>query len=137
MTTITHSTGVIVPKIVDGYTAKREARTIVHTVLNRPSPDITLRAASIRRGEFKCVFGGEVEAVDAFAILSIPQVFTISDPDVPSIYMTFVVAEGDLALELDEATRSVWLVRVPFVEVGYSTYSPALYPSSGLFPGGS
>lgn len=117
MTTITHASGSIVPTIVDGYEASREARTVVHSVLNRSAPDITFRAAGMRRGTLSCVFADQLEAVSAFGVLSIPQTFTLSDDDVPSVGMSFVVAEGDLTIALDDETREVWVVTVPFVEV--------------------
>lgn len=117
MTTITHSTGAITPELIDGYEAKREARTIVHPILNRSNPDITLRAPSLRSGEFRCLFPVQADAVAAFAVLSIPQVLTLNDADVPAVAMSFVVAEGDLTIALDDETRDVWWVTVPFVEV--------------------
>lgn len=117
MTSIVHSSGVIVPTIVDGYQARREARTIVHPIINRPNPDVTLRAAGLRTGALRCVFADEAEALSAFGIFSSPQVLALTDPDRASIAMSFVVADGDLDIALDEVTRNVWIVRVPFVEV--------------------
>lgn len=116
MTTITHSGGVITPTIVDGYTARREARTIVHPIVNRSAPDITLRAAGLRTGSLSCVFALEVDALAAFAVLAAPQVLTLADQD-RAIGMTFVVADGDLDIALDDATRNAWVITVPFVEV--------------------
>lgn len=117
MTTITHSTGVITPLVVDGYEAGREARTVVHSILGRSNPDVTLRATSLRTGELVCVFGDRAAAFAAFAALVSPQVLTIEDPDVSEVGMSFVVAEGEVAIALDDALRSKWLVTVPFVEV--------------------
>lgn len=116
-TTITHSTGTILPTVVNGYEASRESRTIVHPILNRSNPDVTFRAPGLRRGSLVCVFATETAAVAAFAVLSVPQVLTLSDTSAPSVAMSFVVAEGDLNVALDPETRVVWLVTVPFVEV--------------------
>lgn len=117
MTTISHSTGVIVPQVVDGYEAARELRTVVHDVINRSNPDVTLRGPGLRSGQLQLVFALEVDAVAAFAALSIPQVLTLTDPDRPSIGMQFVAAGGDLTVGLDDETRDVWIVNVPFREV--------------------
>lgn len=117
MTSIIHSTGVIVPQVVNGYEASREARTVVNAVLNRSNPDVTLRDPGPRSGSLALVFATENAAQDAFAVLGTRQVFTLADPDRLSIGMSFVVADGDLTIGLDADTREVWIVTVPFVEV--------------------
>lgn len=116
-TTITHSTGTIVPAVVNGYEASREAKTIVHGVLNRSNPDVTFRAPGLRVGQLRCIIATQADAITAFGILSLPQVFAITDPDTPAIGMSFVVAGGDLTIELDDETQSVWIITVPFAEV--------------------
>ncbi|MCK2028095.1 hypothetical protein KZC56_17495 [Microbacterium sp. SSW1-47] len=115
--TITHAAGSITPRVIEGYTATREARTVIHDILNQSNPDVTLRAAGPRRGSLKCVFPTETEAVAAFGVFSVPQVLLLTDAAVPSVGMSFVVAEGDLTVSLDPDTRVVWIVNVPFVEV--------------------
>lgn len=116
MTTITHSTGVITPTIVDGYSAARTPRTILHPILGRDAEDVTLRPASLRKGTLQLVFAGEADARAAVAALAVPQVLALYDPDV-SIDMSFVIAEDDVVLELDDETRDAWIVAVPFHEV--------------------
>lgn len=116
MTTISHAGGVITPTIVDGYQARREARTIVHPIVNRSNPDVTLRAAGLRVGQLRCVFAVEAAAVDAFNVFAVPQVFALTDPD-RAIGMSFVVADGEIEIGLDDETRDVWVIVVPFVEV--------------------
>ncbi|NYF29232.1 MULTISPECIES: hypothetical protein [unclassified Microbacterium] len=117
MTTITHASGTIVPTVVDGYEASSEARSIVHTVMGRTDPDITLRPAGMRTGTLSLVFATRAAAWAAFAILRVPQVLTLTDPDVPEVGMSFVVAGGSISMGLDDETRSVWTVSVPFHEV--------------------
>lgn len=107
----------VAPVLVDGYESTREALTVVHQVVNKTFPDVTLRAAGPRKGRLRMLFETEADAVNAFAVLSVPQAFTISDPDVPGMAMRFVIAEGDLSIGLDDETRAVWWVEVPFVEV--------------------
>ncbi|MFS6529703.1 hypothetical protein V8Z69_07495 [Microbacterium aurugineum] len=115
-TTIAHSAGVIVPDLIETFEASREARTVVHDVLNRSNPDITLRTAGLRRGSLSCRFVEEASAQDAYVILAVPQVLSMTNADVPSVAMSFVVAEGDLALSLNKGTGAFW-VTIPFVEV--------------------
>lgn len=116
MTSITHSAGVIVPVTVDGYSASRSPRTLLHPILGRAGDDVTFRPAGLRKGTLTLVFATEATAHSAFGVLLTPQVFTLSDPDV-DIAMSFVVAEDDVRLSLDPETRTVWLIELPFREV--------------------
>jgi len=116
-TTITHSAGVITPELVDGYEATREVRTVVHDIINRTNPDVTFRAPGPRSGSLRCLFPVQADAIAAYGVLSTPQVFTLTDPDVPAVGMSFIVAGGDLTIALDDNTRGVWWVTAPFVEV--------------------
>lgn len=117
MTTITHSAGTIVPDQVDGYEPSIEVRSIVHTILGRPDPDVTFRPAGLRAGTLPLVFGSRAAAWAAVAVLRVPQVLSLADEDVPEVNMSFVVAPGELRPRLDSATRAVWIVEVPYQEV--------------------
>lgn len=117
MTTIIHDAGVVTPTIVDGYSATRAARTIVHHIIGRPDPDISFRPASLRTGQLTCVFALQDAALAAATVFAKPQPLTLADPDV-AIGMTFIVPEGGaIEVELDDETRDVWLVHVDFEEV--------------------
>ncbi|PQZ60686.1 MULTISPECIES: hypothetical protein [unclassified Microbacterium] len=117
MTTITHASGTIVPTVVDGYEASIEARSIVHNVMGRTDPDITLRPAGMRTGTLSLVFASRAAGWAALAALCIPQVLTLTDADVPEVGMSFVVAGGAIKHSLDDETRDVWILGVPFQEV--------------------
>lgn len=116
-TVITHTAGTITPEQVNGFEAAREARTIVHNIIGRADPDITLRPVGLRTGTLTLVFATGAAAKSAEAALAFPQVLALSDPDVPEVAMSFVVAGGDLAPKLDLDTQTVWLLDVPFQEV--------------------
>lgn len=116
-TTITHSAGTILPIAVEGYRAARPIRNLVHDALNRSSPDITYRPAGLRSGTFNLVFDSEASALNAFAVLAVPQAFTITNVDLASLNMRFVVAGGDLDIEQDRSVAGPWRVAVPFQEV--------------------
>lgn len=116
-TIITHSTGMITPEVIDGFQSSREARSIVHTILGRPDPDITYRPASLRKGTLTLVFATGAAAIAAEAVLVLPEVFTLSDTDVAQVAMSFVVADGDVVTALDKSTRRAWTVTIPFQEV--------------------
>lgn len=115
--TITHMTGTITPEVVNGFESARETRTIVHTVLGRPEPDITFRDPGLRSGTLTLVFATGAASAAAEANLSIPQVLTLTDPDAPEVAMSFVVAGGMIDARLDLDTQTVWTLAVPFQEV--------------------
>lgn len=117
MTTITHANGVITPTIQDGYSASIPTRTLVHDILGRPDPDVTFRPAGMRAGTLPLVFADRAAAWAAAAVLVRGEVFTYDDPDLPEVGMAFVVGPGELTPRLDDETRDVWLLDVPFREV--------------------
>ncbi|WP_341935512.1 hypothetical protein MRBLWO14_001164 [Microbacterium sp. LWO14-1.2] len=117
-TTITHGGGAIVPALVDGFEAESETRTRVHRIIGRPDPDITLRPLDLRSGVLTLLFATGAAAASAESALRVPQVLTLSDPEVPQVAMSFVVAEGRMRTRLDPDSRSAWLLEVPFCEVG-------------------
>ena len=117
MTTITHSTGVITPLLVLGWSAARRSHSLVHPVLGRTDPDVTLRPAGMRTGTLTMLFANAADAAAAEAVFAVAQRLTLADPDVAAVAMTFVVAEGDIAAVLDPETRVRWTLAVPFQEV--------------------
>lgn len=116
MTTITHSSGVVTPTIADGYSSVRTPGTIMHPILGRESDDVTLRPAALRKGTLTLVFAVEADAHAAVLVLTTPQMLQLDDPDV-SISMSFVIADGDITVSLDDVTQTVWIVEAPFREV--------------------
>lgn len=117
MTTIAHSTGVLTPSVVNGWRTARDAGTLVHPVLGREDPDVTLRPASLRRGTLTCVFADEAQAIAAEQVMATPQVLVLEDADRVTVSMSFVVAGGEIEVELDKDTSAVWVLSVPFQEV--------------------
>lgn len=117
MSAITHSTGTITPRVVLGWEASRRARSLVHEVLGRPDPDITLRPAGVRSGTLRLLFATGAEAAAAASVFATAQTLTITDPDVAQVSMSFVVAEGDIVVQLDPETRRLWMLSAPFQEV--------------------
>lgn len=97
------------------WRATAEARSIVHSILGRADPDITLRPSGLRRGEFTVVFPTGAAAAAARAVLAVPQPLTLSNSGVAEVAMQFVVAGGDLGEVLNGG--GVWSLSVPFQEI--------------------
>lgn len=116
-TVITFAGGSVNPEVVDGYEARRPARTLVHPIMGRDDPDITYRPVGLRKGTLTLVFGTGALAAAAEDALIVPRVYTLTDPDVAEVGMQFVVADGEIVRTLDLETQTVWLLEVPFQEV--------------------
>lgn len=115
--TISDGTTTITPAEVDGYDSARPSRNLVHDIIGTTEPAVTLRGAGLRTGTLSCVMGTDrALATQLEAMLSAPGVFTFATSDVADLGMSFIVA-GDLHVQLDDDTRSVWIVAVPFQEV--------------------
>lgn len=117
MTTLSNGTVTITPELVTGYETMRTARTIAHDVIGRPDPDVTLRAAGTRKGRLELLFVDEASANQAAQLHAAASVWTLADPDLSTIGMLYVVAAGDITSSLEDQSRELWLVSVPYLEV--------------------
>ena len=116
-TTITAGSVTITPTLVEGYAATAPARTLVHDILGRTAPDITLRPAGLRTGTLTLLIAVEARAVEAFTALCAGVVCTLAS-DERSISMPFIVPDGQqVGIKLDDTTRDHWHITVPFQEV--------------------
>lgn len=117
-TTITAGATTIAPIQVEGYSAARTGGTLVHQILARQDPDVSLRPAGMRAGTLTLLFATEATAAAAVTALSAAGAFTLASTDRTSIAMRFVVPSGQqLTIALDDVTRNHWHVSVPFQEV--------------------
>lgn len=120
MATISTGAAIITPSIVLGYQSAREPRTIIHDILGRESPDVTLRPASLRAGTLSLGFegdGAEASSRTAEALLSAASTFTFSEDGVASVAMTFVVSGSSISRELENETRAAWIVSFGYQEI--------------------
>lgn len=105
------------PDTVDGYASSVNSRTLLHEVIGRAYPDVTMLPGSLRSGTLSLVFGDEndsrlCEQLHAYA--TAPLVLTTDERD--TIAMTFVVV-GKVVRSLDDQTRDSWVVSVDYQEV--------------------
>jgi hypothetical protein len=108
----------IEPVVIDGYTATRRANTIVHDSIDpaRTNEYVTLLAAQRRSGTLVAVFDHQDKAIEALNRHALRLVFTIENPGAHVADMTYVVADGNLQIEVAES-RKTWLVSIPFREI--------------------
>jgi hypothetical protein len=116
-TVLTDSTGVTTtPLLALGYETSRESANILHWILGRPDPDVTLRTAKLRRGTLRLLYADETSAARACQLHAAAEVWTLTDDDLPTANMRYVV-QGTIDRKLDEATSLRWLVTIGYQEV--------------------
>lgn len=119
MPTITPAGGTVFSFLaVLEYSVRRDTGTIVQDRVssNQPSPDITLRTASLRSGSLLLLFSNASTAQAAFDTLAGGIVFTFTHEDRPQWTMTAVPGPGDLELTIQEDAE-FFVVRLPFQEI--------------------
>jgi hypothetical protein len=142
-TTVSDGTTTFNPTLVDGYESTRATATVVHQIMNRSTPDISIRPAALRAGTLRMIFadssaaGGDlIVDGDGYVVAGSPftvnaeldskacedahaagGVFNLVSSERSSIVMSYV-ADGSITRALDDATRDVWILEVDFHEVG-------------------
>jgi hypothetical protein len=114
--TITQGGTTVTPELVLGYDSSRTSGNIVHWILGRPDPDVTLRPARLRKGTLKLLFASESAAGTCFRLHGGAGVFVLADSDVESVGMRYVV-DGNIDIGLDPQTQEMWLVSVAYQEI--------------------
>lgn len=117
--TITRSapTGSSSPALALGYQTTRNAQTIVHPIIGRAEPDVTLRPAALRTGTLRLFFLTEATAHACELMHASAATFTIADTDRPTFAMRYV-PQGAITRQLEDGARRF------VVEVGFQEISP-------------
>lgn len=116
MTTLTSTVATITPLLITGYESARPSTTIVHRLLSGDEA-VSLSKPGARTGVLGLLFDDEAAAAAAELAHATPTVWTLTEPGRPTLAMSYVVDDGDIVRELEDDTRRLWLVRVPFKEV--------------------
>ena len=102
--------------MITGYESTRESGNVIHSIIGRPSPEVTLRAAGLRTGNLEALLLLEADAIALESLLAKPKTLLLTDPDVTGVNMSFVLA-GPITRTLEDDTRRAWLVKFDFQEV--------------------
>jgi len=97
------------------FTSRREARNIVHTIIGRPDPDVTLRGPGLRQGAMGIWCQDYASAVTLEALLASQAVLRLQET-VLGIDLAFVCT-GSIELRRDSTNTTRWLVRSDYQEV--------------------
>lgn len=108
----------VTPIQVNGYQTARASRNVVHSIIGRADPDVSIQPAGLRRGTLELLFGNVVDAAACSDLHAESAIFTYTDTDVPLVSMRYVLQDGaDLTTELDSDAGISWVVKVPYQEV--------------------
>ncbi|MCR2785439.1 MULTISPECIES: hypothetical protein [unclassified Microbacterium] len=119
-TVLTTGASVIAPTIVLNISSSREAQNLVHPIIGRAQPDITLRTAGVRTGQLELGFEGltsEADSATAESLLAGAAVWTIVSDERSTLEFSFVVT-GSVTRDLDSDSRDAWVVKIDYQEVG-------------------
>lgn len=115
--TLSDGTTTITPLDVVGITESRPSGNRRHSLLGG-GVVVSLVSAGLRNGVMELLFDSEADAAAAVEFHRAAAVFSYTDPDRLTMAMSYVLADGgDLVRTLDEETRFVWIVSVPYQEV--------------------
>lgn len=135
--TISYDGSVVAPELVLGIQHQARTRNVVHEILGRSAPDITLRPAASRSGTWRLFFLDEESAAAAFDLHTQPGVFVMDYPERPTSNMSYVPI-GDVRITLDDTTRTRWVVEVDYREISISAlvetepYPDTIYPDDAF-----
>lgn len=115
-TTITSGATVITPTLVTGYETSQETRNIIHSIIGKSSPEVTLRVAMPRSGTLELLFETAAAANTARTTHATGGTFTLASTEIPQANMTYVVS-GAIGIALEDETRRLWLVTVDYQEI--------------------
>ena len=116
MATITSGVLSFTPTLITGWQTSQESRNVVHNIIGRTDPDVTILKAATRNGTLEMLFTSATGAETARGILANGAVFTITDSEFWLDGFDFVIT-GNLTAALEDTTRDLWTVSCDFVEV--------------------
>lgn len=112
----TAKTSAFTPQIITGWTTYQNSRNVVHEIIGKASPDVTILPGSTRSGSVETVFTTQADAENARLVLSNGTTFTIKDSETWNNGYTFVT-NGTIKQELEEVTRDLWTVTFDYTEI--------------------
>lgn len=114
--TITDGTTVVTPQLILGWEAAQETRNVIHSVIGKAAPDVTLKPAGLRTGTLELLFLTAADALTARTMLTQALPFLIESDEAFLDNFRFVVS-GSISSVLEDTTRSLWTISVDFQEV--------------------
>ena len=116
MTTISSGTLTFTPELVTAWETSQTSRNVLHTIIGKADPDVTLKPSSTRSGTLEMLFLSASSANTARGILANGTIFTISDSETWLNGFDFVMS-GTISTVLEDTTRNLWTISADYTEV--------------------
>lgn len=116
MAKITSGTLFFSPQEITAWETEQQSRNVVHTIIGRTDPDVTIKPASSRSGTLELLFLTAADANTARGILTNGASFTISESTAWLNGLTFVMS-GSITAVLEDTTRNLWTISADFTEI--------------------
>lgn len=114
--TISDGSTVITPQLILGWEAAQDSRNVIHSIIGKAEPDVTLKPANLRTGTLQLLFLTAAEATSARVMLIQALPFLIESDETFLDNFHFVVS-GAVSSVLEDETRKLWTLSVDFQEV--------------------
>ena len=115
-TTITSGATTITPELVTGWESTNDTYNIVHDILSKNTPEVTLRGSQTRSGTLTMLFLTEASCETARALHTGSNVLTLASTQITAANFQYVVA-GNVSTVLDDDTRRYWTLSVDYREI--------------------
>jgi len=116
-TTIASGTLDTTPALIKSWSSTQEARNVVHTIIGRSDPDITLKPAGKRTGTLELFYTTKTAAEEARELFALPLVFLVDSDDETWLDGFRFVTVGSISSVLDSDDFTSWHISVDFQEV--------------------
>lgn len=115
-TTITSGATTITPELITGWESKNDTFNIVHDILSKSTPDITLRGSTTRSGTLTMLFLTEAACETARALHVGANVLTLASTAIAAANFDYIVS-GSVSATLEDNTRRYWTLSVDYKEI--------------------
>ena len=114
--TISSGTLTFSPELITAWETSQESRNVIHAIIGKSDPDVTLKPSSTRTGTLELLFLSASAANTARGVLAAGTVFTISGSESWLNGIDFVMS-GSISTALVDDTRKEWTISADFTEV--------------------
>ena len=115
-TQIINNEALIQPVFLLQYETQTESNNVVHRVIGKGEPDVSLAEDTTRMGTLHLFFDTKADAWEAFTLLRDISVWTLSDTDHEEINMDFT-RQGVMKITLDSVSRRRWIIEMDYQEI--------------------
>ena len=122
--TISDGSTVITPQLILGWEAAQDSRNVIHSIIGKAEPDVTLKPATLRTGTLQLLFLTAAEASTARVMLIQALPFLCA---IPRMYFLLGQIEGREYLPSPDkpvvyvANHQSFMVRPPFLPASILT----------------